>query len=122
MIYESLRSGRMHEPLMECLAGAGRVDGVTATETALPCGMEVGVNGHNADSEEQATKESDSNAVTHEQSITNAIDRLSLDCPRSRRDSIAEAVRNHSIDTTAVAEEGDHNASLSLTHGSLSSL
>ncbi|KAL8753617.1 MAG: hypothetical protein Q9199_004921 [Rusavskia elegans] len=112
IIYESLRNGQMHEPLMECLAEAGLVAGVSPIDK--PVTNEVTPNGN--DSVVAHTDDS-----VHQQSINDAVRRLSIS-ESPRKDSIEDAVRKHSIDVATIAEDGEQRASLSLAHGSLTSL
>ncbi|KAI4254647.1 MAG: hypothetical protein L6R42_007106, partial [Xanthoria sp. 1 TBL-2021] len=112
IIYESLRNGQLHEPLMECLAEAGLVAGVSPVDK--PVTNEVIPNGN--DSVVAHTNDS-----VHQQSINDAVQRLSIS-ESPRKDSIEDAVRKHSIDVATIAEDGEQRASLSPAHGSLTSL
>ncbi|KAL8650329.1 MAG: hypothetical protein Q9226_005190 [Calogaya cf. arnoldii] len=138
IIYESLRNGEMHESLMECLAEAGLVAGVAPVEKPVSDGRNHKVDGDHVtrltddiavnDDEIASTSSADAsvtvtNTLTngttpslddesekeHEQSINNAVRRLSIS-ESPEKDSIC----NHSVDVDTIAEDGSR---LSLGHG-----
>ncbi|KAL8993054.1 MAG: hypothetical protein Q9169_006634 [Polycauliona sp. 2 TL-2023] len=121
IIYQSLRSGQMHEPLMECLAETGLVAGFPMpVDETVANGAET--NGHK-DDENHVTEDLLNNnvAANQQDAIDDAIQHLSIvDSPR--KDFVEETVRHHTVDIATVAEEGEQDASLSLAHGSLTSL
>ncbi|KAL8769235.1 MAG: hypothetical protein Q9209_004736 [Squamulea sp. 1 TL-2023] len=159
-IYESLRDGRMHEPLMECLAEAGMVAGAEPADKPIINGIEsngqdtthyrasshahnIATNGLDIIGESSGPEitfadpftngklssfespKDDNNPkysiydVVRRQSIDEAVRKLSIEEP-ARKHSVGEAVRKHSIDEVDVYR--NRRASLSLAHGSLTSL
>ncbi|KAL8670444.1 MAG: hypothetical protein Q9168_005025 [Polycauliona sp. 1 TL-2023] len=121
VIYESLRSGEMHEPLMECLAEGGLVEGVSLVgEEGV--GTELNMDGQDVQGGDNEVKGSSGDVTTtRAEAISDTVQGLSID-ESGRKEAIEEAVRNHSIDTVTLAEEGEQGASLSLAHGSLTGL
>ncbi|KAL8836977.1 MAG: hypothetical protein Q9176_005978 [Flavoplaca citrina] len=119
IIYSSLRSGTMHEPLMQCLAEAELVAGAAPVEKPVANGTRM--NSHDVDDGDDFINGSNDNVPSHRQSINEAVRCLSIN-DSSRKESIEEAVRNHSIDISTVVDDGDPPASLSLAHGALTGL
>lgn len=112
IIFESLRNGQLHKPLMECLAEAGLVAGASSVDKAKANGVELNGNGIVVDQTDDSV---------HQLSIDAAVQRLSIS-KSSQKDGIEDAVRKHSVDVTTLAEERERRASLSLAHGALTSL
>ncbi|KAL8810030.1 MAG: hypothetical protein Q9223_000868 [Gallowayella weberi] len=102
VIYESLGDGRLHEPLMECLAEAGLIPGVKDADGSMT------VDGHDATGDNTQLYTIDE--VAQKLSTTDV----------GPKDPIEEAIRNHSVDEVIVAKT--RRASLSLAHGSLTSV
>ncbi|KAL8798906.1 MAG: hypothetical protein Q9182_006306, partial [Xanthomendoza sp. 2 TL-2023] len=102
VIYESLRDGRLHEPLMECLAEAGLIPGVGGPDGSMT------INRHDA-----------TGGDTQHHSIDEIAQKLST-TDIGPKGSIEEAIRNHLVDEVVVANT--RRASLSLAHGSLTSV
>ncbi|CAO1602106.1 hypothetical protein XANCAGTX0491_005737 [Xanthoria calcicola] len=112
IIFESLRNGQLHKPLMECLAEAGLVARASPVDEAKANGVELDGNGIVVGQTDDSV---------HQQPIDAAVQRLSIS-ESSRKDCIEDAVRKHSVDVTTLAEERERRASLSLAHGALTSL